>query len=650
MNNKIRLAAGAACLIVAPVAVMAQQADSGKADELQKVVVTASRSGDGVRADVLGSSFTVLDSVDLEQRQTRIVSDVLRDVPGIAVNRSGGVGGLTQIRIRGAESRHTLTLIDGIKASDPYANEFDFATLIADEVARVEVLRGQQSALYGSDAIGGVINYITPTGREAPGLRARLEGGSFGSFDTAAHYGGFTDTVDYSLSAGYQSTDGTPDARFGSRDLASNNTAVSGKVTFSPTDTFRIKAVGRYSRTRADTNDQDFASDTSPPFGFVVDTPGSFYKNRATYGLIRAELDSLEGKWTNALEAQGVNAKRDGFNANLPSYGDEGTRQKFSYQSTLRFGTSSVPQTITAVYDHERETFQNTGPFLTGDQGLKRDVTNKGVVVQYDGSVNERIGFGAAIRRDDNTLFDSDTTYRLQGSYRFDGGFRARAAAGSGTKRPGFFDLFGFDPATFIGNPNLKPEKSHGWEVGADQSFAGDRVVASLTYFNSKLKDEIFTVFAPPDFLASPNNRPGDSTQKGVEACVTARIGEQWRVDGSFTYLDAKESTGLEEVRRPPHIGSLNVGWRTPSSKVGVDLTVRYNGSTLDNDFTFNAPLSGRTRLDSFTLVNLGGDWRVSDMIQVYARVENLFDEDYEEVYTFKTPGRAEYAGVRVTF
>jgi len=257
MNKNMRAAAAAACLLAASATVPAQQTESGKVsgEELQKVVVTATRSGDGIRADVLGSSFTLLDSLDLERRQTRTVSDVLRDVPGIAVNRSGAVGGVTQIRIRGAESRHTLTLIDGIKASDPYANEFDFATLIADEVARVEVLRGQQSALYGSDAIGGVINYITPSGREAPGLRARLEGGSFGSMDTASHYGGFTDTVDYSLSAGYQSTDGTPDARFGSRDLASNNTAVSGKFTFSPTDMFRIKALARYSRTRADTND-----------------------------------------------------------------------------------------------------------------------------------------------------------------------------------------------------------------------------------------------------------------------------------------------------------------------------------------------------------------------------------------------------------
>src|SRR6185503_7127396 len=141
----------------------------------EQVVVTASRLG-GIRADLLGSSATVLEPIDLELRQTEIVSDVLRDVPGVAVSRSGPVGQFTQVRIRGAESNHTLVLIDGIKASDPFYGEFEFETLIADDVARVEVLRGEQSALYGSDAIGGVIQYITLSGADAPGLRGRIEG------------------------------------------------------------------------------------------------------------------------------------------------------------------------------------------------------------------------------------------------------------------------------------------------------------------------------------------------------------------------------------------------------------------------------------------------------------------------------------------
>ena len=211
----------------------------------EEVVVTASRSGTGLPREQLGSSVTILQPLDLELRQTRIISDVLRDVPGVSVSRSGTVGGLTDIRIRGAESDHALVLIDGMEVSDPAFGSFDFATLIADDVGRIEVLRGQQSALYGSEAIGGVINYLTVSGAEAPGVRGRLEGGSFGSFGAAARIAGVDGGLDYAVSAGYQSTDGVPTARFGSRDIGAENGVVSGRFVYDVTNNFRLRAIGR---------------------------------------------------------------------------------------------------------------------------------------------------------------------------------------------------------------------------------------------------------------------------------------------------------------------------------------------------------------------------------------------------------------------
>jgi vitamin B12 transporter len=652
MNNKILPAAGAACLFVS-LGVSAQNAAANN-DPLDEVIVTATRSGEGIRSDLLGASFTVLGTADLEQRQTRIVSDILRDVPGVSVSRVGAVGGPTSVRLRGAEGNQTLMLIDGIKASDPYAGEFDFATLIADDVARVEVLRGQQSALYGSDAIGGVINYITLTGAEMPGTRLRLEGGSFGTVDAAARTAGVTGPLDYSLSAGYQSTDGTPTARFGSRELGSDNMAASSKLIYSFSDDARIKAVARYSRTKADQNDQDFNFPPGPTYGFVIDTPGNSYKNRALYGLLRGELDTFGGSWSHALQAQAVDAKRDGFFDYQPSYGDDGGRQRYSYETTVRFGSDAVKQRLTGALDYERETFQNRGPFLSEEQAKERSLTTKGVVAQYDATINDHVGLGAALRRNDNSRFDSDTTYRLQASYLFERGTRLHAAAGSGTKNPGVFELFGFDPDTFLGNPNLKPEKSHGWEAGIEQRFFDNRARIDVTWFDSKLRDEIFTVYDANFVFSSPQNLTADSTQKGVEVTVEARLSDAWRIDASYTHLDAKEFDTLsqkrvEEVRRPANIGSLNIGWRGFEQRGGVDLTVRYNGSMLDNNYTIVVP-TARVQLDSYTLVNFGGDFKVTEKVQVYARVENLFDEKYEEVFTFRTPGRAEYTGVRFSF
>src|SRR6185369_5290371 len=212
--HKVSLVAASVAALLPSVSAFAQGPD----DLLDYVIVTATRANQGVRADLLGSSFTILQPEDFEQRQTRYVSDILRDVPGISISRSGSVGGLTQVRIRGTESNHTLVLIDGIKASDPVAGEFDFSSLIADDVAKVEVLRGQQSALYGSDAIGGVINYITLSGREAPGGRVRVEGGSFGTKDVSARYAGVSGPLDYAVSGGWNDSDGFAVSRFGGND------------------------------------------------------------------------------------------------------------------------------------------------------------------------------------------------------------------------------------------------------------------------------------------------------------------------------------------------------------------------------------------------------------------------------------------------
>jgi vitamin B12 transporter len=650
MLNKKSLVAATVAALMPAVSAFAQGQGGTPArestDPLDLVVITATRANEGVRADFLGSSFTILQPEDLQQRQTRYLSDILRDVPGVSVSRSGSLGGVTQLRLRGTEANHTLVMIDGMEASDPYYGEFDFATLITDEVARVEVLRGQQSALYGSDAIGGVINYITLNGRDAPGGRVRMEGGSFGTKDVSARYAGVAGAFDYALSAGYTDTDGFPVSRGGSRDLGSENGVVSSRFEYTPTETFRLKAIARYSRTEGDTNDQDYSFPPGPTFGFVIDSD-DYYKNHAFYGLVRGELDTFEGRWTHALSAQGVDASRDSFSGGAFDYGDNGKRMRYSYESTVRFGSETFAQTLTGAFDHERENFQNLGPFLSPEQSFDRQITNKGAVLQYDARINERIGLGAAIRHDDNDRFDNDTTYRVQASFRFDRGTRLRAAAGTGIKNPGIFELFGFDPGTFIGNPDVKPEKSRGWEIGVDQSFADGAAFVGATYFDSKLKDEIFTTFLP-NFDSTVLNRDTGSTQKGVELFAQARLAQAWRIDASYTYLDSEEN-GVEEVRRAPHIASVNVAWRAPEDRAGVALTVRYNGSTNDNNFTLVSP-EPFIRLPSYTLVNLGADYRFTDNVQIYGRVENLLDESYEEVHTYRSAGLGAYAGARLTF
>ncbi len=617
-------------------------------DPPERVTITASLLGN-VRADLLGSAVTILNPIDLENRQVRIVSDALRDVPGVAVNRLGAVGQFTQIRLRGAEANHTLAMIDGIKVSDPFAGEFDFGSLIADDVARIEVLRGEQSALYGSDAIGGVIHYITLTGAEAPGMRARAEGGSFGTANAALRVAGVAGALDYALSGAFTHTDGTIDNAGGARELRSENVAASGKLTYAFAENFRAKATARYSTLRSDANEQDFGFPPGPTYGYEVDGNGHF-KTTSWYGLAGLEFEGAQGHWRNALTIQFADHDRNAFGnnfspADMRTSGNKGGRTKATFVTSFDFGTMALAHKLTGAVDWEEETYQNTDPFGFADTS-ERSATTYGYVAQYDFTWNDRLALSAAGRFDQNDRFDDDFTYRLQTSYRFDGGVRLHAATGTGIKVPGLYELHGYSPGPvgFISNPDLKPETSRGWEAGIELTFLGGMAIGDVTYFNSTLEDEIVIEYLPPNFEAHPYNSPLNSPRDGVETSLSLRLTEQWRIDAAYTYVQSEEN-GLPEVRRPENIASLNVSWRSMSERFGANVTVRHNGEQKDFQFT---PLgSERVTLGSYTLVNLGADYRINERWQVYGRVENLLDTEYEEVFSFLSPGRAFYAGVR---
>ncbi len=611
------------------------------------IIVTASRSGDGVRIDQLGASVTVIDAAQMEQRQTRILSDVLRDVPGVAVSRLGAIGSQTQVRLRGTEGNHTLVLIDGIEASDPFNGEFDFGTLIASPAARVEVLRGQQSSLYGSDAIGGVIHYITLTGAEAPGFSARAEGGSFETVSGDVRLAGVSGDLDYSASGAYLHTGGSPTARFGTRDIGSDNAGVSGKLIWTPSDSFKLTGVARYSYVDADFNNSEFNS-ASPLFGFIVDSPDTYAKTQSFYGLLRAEFTGLDGRWTNALTGQVVDVTRKSYSFGTRDGGSEGRRYKGSFESTLRFGTDNIVHRVTGAVDVEREEFRNTTPSPFVFQG-RRDTDNIGIVGQYELLVNDVFSLGASVRRDENDRFDDATTWRVQGSYALPTGTRIRGAYGTGVKNPGYYELYGFSDGVFIGNPDLKPEKSKGWEAGIEQRIGDNLATIGATYFDSKLDGEIFTTFPPPNFVATPANRTTTSKQRGVEVFASARPIPQIQLDFAYTWLKAREN-GAVEVRRPKHIGSFNATIFGNDERFSTTLTLRYNGRQGDVAFTDPSFAPVSVSLQEYVLVNLGAAYKLTDNVTVFGRVENLLGEKYEEVFSYRTQGRAAYGGVRVTF
>lgn len=666
-----------ALALIAATPALAQSDPSTSVAEVERsadeIVVSASRSGDGVPASLLGSSVTVIDSEALEDRQTRVISDVLRDVPGVAVSRTGAIGGLTQIRIRGSEGNHVLVFIDGIKASDPYYGEYDFGNLIADDSARVEVLRGQQSALYGSDAIGGVISYTTLSGRDAPGVSARVEAGSLGTVAAATRAAGVLgDQFDYAVSSSYLTTDGFATAREGSRDLGSESFGSSFKVNWTPSPIFKLTAVGRYSRTEADLNDQQIDPSAPVVQGYqtitVVDTPGSRYENNAYYGFLRAELNLFDNAWTNAVSGQITDANRDAYDLAGFSYGDRGRRYRGTFESIVRFGSERVRNRFTFAADFEREEARNIDPTGFAFGGTNRSDTT-GFVAQYELTVDEALAIGASARIDDYSRFDGAATYRATASYLLPSGTRFHGAYGTGIKAPTLTELFGFSDGLYIGNPELQPERSEGWEAGVEQLFLGGAAKIGATYFDNRFRDQIETAYVEVngEFLPTSRNSSFRADQKGVEAYANVRLGD-FRIDAAYTYLDSPQTIlalanprpangafqsavpiETQAVRRPENTASLNVTYAPEAFPLNVTATVRYNGEM--RDYAFNPSYQRLlVDLDDFVLVNLNGSFDVSENFQVFGRVENLLDQDYEEVFTFATPGLTAFGGVRAKF
>ncbi|QIQ86808.1 TonB-dependent siderophore receptor [Erythrobacter sp.] len=607
------------------------------------ILVTASRVETSINLDNYTGSASVLTPGQLENRQVRDIAEALRDVPGVAVS---GVAGQTQVRLRGSEANHVLVLVDGIEVSDPFAGEFDLTTLQAEPGARVEVLRGPQSALYGPDAIGGVIAYQSASGRDLGGFSARIEGGTQGTANGAARYGASGAGWDAALSAVVVSTDGQPNARGGSRDIGRDSYTVSAQGGVDLAPGLSVRAVGRYILTEGRFNNSD-NDPASPTFGFIVDSPEVRYDNEAVYALIGARYEALDGAWTHDLSAQVADIARDTFGPAGRTNGSEGDRLKASYVTAYAFDTGEASHTLTFAADWERERFRNTDPSGFAFTG-RRQIENTGLVGEYRLETT-RFDFSAALRHDINDRFADETTYRIGAGYDLTDTTRLRAAAASGIKNPGFFELFGFVDGRFIGNADLRPEKSEGWEVGIDQRLFAQRVTVSATYFDSELEGEIFTTFPPPTFVATPGNRDTVSTQQGVEVALSAAIGRAFTLNAAYSHIDSEED-GTTEVRRPEDIASAALTWSAPGDAASATLVVRHNGAALDDAFIDPSFVPVRVVLDDYTLVNLNARVRIAEGIEAFGRIDNLLDERYEQVFSFVSPGRSAVIGIEARF
>jgi vitamin B12 transporter len=612
------------------------------AASLEGVVISGSRT-ETTLADT-GSAITIITAAELEHRHIRFVSEALRDAPGIAVSRLGPVGTNTQVRIRGAEANHTVVIIDGIKINDPFTSEVDFAHLLAAQIDRIEILRGPQSVLYGSEAIGGVISIFTKRGVPGVQAEAAAEGGSFSTLSGMAAVRGATQTVNYALSASAFKSDGTNVSRFGSEDDGYRNRTVYASGGWAPVADASLDASLRYRDSRSMFDPQDFDFPPTSTFGLIIDG------DRRTEG---EQLDAkLRGRLTTGvLEHQlgfaHTQTEEDTFADGVFSNGFEGKRNWFDYQGTWRFGAPNVPQALTVAAEYERLQFESKGPTATSAQNQVRENDKTAFAAEYRVRLPSLTALTLSARRDDHQLFEDATTYRITAAQPLGQRLKVRASYGTGIANPTFFELFGFISGSFDSNPALRPEESRGFDVGADFAIA-DSGRLSITYFDANLENEIIGTFDSATFRSSVANLSGKSKRSGFEAEAQYSPSANLTVWFAYTYTDAKQSDGQLEVRRPRHVGSAAITYALSSAAGAITLAVDYNGQQEDLDFRSFS--SARVTLRDYTLVRLAGQYAITRDVNLTARVENLLDQDYEEVFSYRPSGRAFYAGVQARF
>lgn len=607
-----------------------------------EIVVSASRVPLATRES--GSAVTVITKEQLEDRQVRIVSDVLRDIPGVAVNRSGTMGSLTQVRLRGTEGNQTLVLIDGIEVNNPAgASEFQFQNLLNAGIARIEVLRGPQSALWGSDAIGGVINIVTTRPERGWSFSARGEGGSFRTLDGLTHLAYGEDRLYFSGTVNHYETDGVSiadeDAGNPEEDAYENLTGRI-KAGIKPTRNFEIELVGM--RVTSDLENDDSAPVVNITDG---DTTSDTVQ---TYGIAKARLVLADGAWEHVVRTaytKEASEFYDGTGAN--TFSSHGTKTKSDYQTNILFETPALGgarHTLTFAVERERDE-QFTDSAFSGP--ITVSVENVGYVGEYRVALWDRLFLSAAVRHDDNDpLFDDATTWRGTVAYDLKSwGTRIHASAGTGVKNPTLFELFGSTPA-FTGNPDLSPETAFGFDFGIEQKLAGGRVIADVTVFRNEIEDLIL------GFGNAAVNLPGTSETQGLELSLAAKPLPNLRIDAAYTFLETQDADGTSLIRRPKHIASLNAlyRFRIMDRPATANLGIRYNGDQTDRVFNSFVPAVTVVRkLESYTLLNAGLAWQVTDRLRVFARGENILDEHYQDVFGYGSAGLGVFAGLQVT-
>ncbi|MBT7563961.1 MAG: TonB-dependent receptor [Porticoccaceae bacterium] len=605
--------------------------------EIEEVLVSASLMP--ITASRSANAVTVIDRAQLRNRATVSLSNILRDVPGFSVSQVGVLGSQTQIRVRGAEANHLLVTIDGVEANDPsQGDEFSWGTLTASDIERIEIIRGPQSSLRGSDAVAGVVNIITRTA-EKSSVGLFLESGSW-----ATHHSGFNighKQGDFDIRFGLSHIESAGDniARTGDENDGYRNTTYNIRSGLKLSDQMDISFAARES-------DGMNQFDADNDFDGLIEDQDRVSEFENSTMRFQGDYSSKDGTWQHKVLISQSKSDNTAFADKAKGNVTASTKDQIQYIGSFTWDQGA--QNIAALVEREEEDWMQRGEITWGvyDPNQDRERDTDSVAVEYRTDINDHLTLAASARHDDNSEFDSAKTYRAEAIYQLTEAIRLRGAVGTAVKNPTFTERFGFY-TNFIGNPNLIPEESTSWELGADQLIMGGALTLSLTIFEAELENEIDGfVYDPATFAYTSNNINGTSERKGAELSAVGNISESMSLSAAYTYTDSTGDDAVREVRRPRHIASLNLGWQA-AHNLRLNTNIQFTGEQTDVYFPPFPEPSQVVALSNHTLVNINLNYSATEKFEMYLKLENALNENYEEVFGYQTLGFGASLGLR---
>jgi len=584
----------------------------------QEVVVSATKTLNSI-ANAGGSSVTVITAEEIKQSGKPTVEEVIKGAPGIDVVSNGGLGTTTSVFLRGADAKNVLVLMDGVPLNDPSAmgGVADIANLTVDNIERIEIVRGPVSVLYGSHATAGIINIITKQGKGKPAFALGAEGGAFGTWKANGGASGKIDGFRYSVNLARLKSDGfsivderNPDISHPAATADNDgyrNTSVSTNLGYQLGKNVDLSTVLRYTDASADLD------------GYYKYTDAKELSGRVA---LRVKTDSVTSTFYDNYSSKD---RKYYSNTSVLSSAYKGYINEFGWQGDAAVASNN---TVTIGANLQNERINNQVPSV-----LDKNVDFKSVFVQDQWHI-KGVDLVAGLRHDDHELFGGKTTWRIAPSYRFDD-TTLKCSYGTGFRAPTLYELYD----SVNGNSQLKPETSKGWDAGFEQNLSRAMKFGS-TFFQTDYEDIISWV-SSGGMTGHYQQLAGKTAIKGVESFLEWQPKVSLSLNMNYTYTYTKDADGKQLARRPKHKASLSASW-----KANRKFTLTGNAAWVGTRIDTYAP---DKKLDSYFLANISASYKLQPNVELYGRIDNLFDEYYEEAWSYATPGRSAYAGVKIT-